>query len=41
MARICATCREPVSPVNLCVCPDDDDLDAAEAQEGSGDEDAG
>jgi hypothetical protein len=24
MARVCATCREPVSPVNLCVCDDDE-----------------
>jgi len=25
MARICAGCREPVYPVNECVCPDDPD----------------
>ena len=24
MARICATCREPVAPVNMCICDDDE-----------------
>lgn len=24
MARICAQCREPVAPVNLCICDDED-----------------
>ena len=22
--RICATCREPVTPVNMCICDDED-----------------
>jgi len=35
MARICAGCREPVSPVNLCICDDDE---PAEPQDGSEDE---
>jgi hypothetical protein len=25
MARICSVCREPVAPVNMCICPDDDE----------------
>jgi hypothetical protein len=25
MARVCAECRMPLTPVNECVCPDDDD----------------
>ena len=40
MARICAECRQPVSPVNECICPDGDDLEPGDAQDGSEDEDA-
>jgi hypothetical protein len=24
VARVCSQCREPVTPVNLCICDDDD-----------------
>ena len=33
MARICAECRQPVSPVNECICPDDD-LEPGEPEDG-------
>jgi hypothetical protein len=39
MARLCATCLEPVTPVNLCICPDDDP-EPGDGQDGSDDEDA-
>lgn len=36
MARLCRTCRQPVAPVNECICPDEDE----EAQDSSEEEDA-
>lgn len=35
MARICAECRMPVTPVNECICPDDDEAqDSGEENDG-------
>ncbi len=39
MARLCSECRQPVAPVNECLCLDEDDADGAQAWYDNGEDD--